>query len=170
LPFSRGAAGFFGFGLPTPGLAPPDAFFLQCHFGLDTLAWARRGARVSGIDISERGIEQARLLAAETGLEATFVVSDVVELPNSLEGEFDVVFTSFGALNWLPDLPRWAEVVAHFVRPGGFFYIAEAHRLAWVFDDDDAATELRLRYPYWPSPDPLVFPNEGSYARPGRPR
>src|SRR5678809_1174434 len=114
---------------------------LQCHFGLDTLAWARRGARVTGIDISERGIEQARLLAAETGLEATFVVSDVVELPDNLQGEFDVVFTSLGALNWLPDLPRWAEVVAHFVRPGGFFYIAEAHPFAWVFDDDDSATE-----------------------------
>jgi 2-polyprenyl-3-methyl-5-hydroxy-6-metoxy-1,4-benzoquinol methylase len=114
-----------------------DLLHLQCHFGLDTLAWARRGARVTGIDISERGIEQARLLAAETGQEATFVVSDVVELPDNLEGEFDVVFTSLGALNWLPDLPRWAEVVAHFVRPGGFFYIAEAHPFAWVFDDSD---------------------------------
>jgi hypothetical protein len=61
------------------------------------------------------------------------------------------------------------EVVAHFVRPGGFFYIAEAHPFAWTFDDDDTATELRLRYHYWPSPDPLVFPNEGSYADPDAP-
>src|SRR4029450_5408503 len=79
-----------------------------------------------------------------TGLDGRFVVSDVVDLPDNLEGDFDVVFTSFGALNWLPDLPRWAEVVAHFVRPGGFFYIAEAHPFAWTFDDDDTPTGLPL--------------------------
>jgi SAM-dependent methyltransferase len=150
-------------------VAGKDLLHLQCHFGLDTLAWARRGARVTGVDISERGIQEARRLAAETGPDATFVVSDVVELPATLEGcDFDVVFTSFGALNWLPDVPRWAEVVGHFVRPGGFFYIAEAHPFAWVFDDD-TATELRLRYHYWPSPEPLVFENEGSYADPDAP-
>jgi SAM-dependent methyltransferase len=132
-------------------VAGKDLLHLHCHFGLDTLAWARRGARATGIDVSERGIEEARRLSAETGLDATFVVSDVVELPSNLEGDFDVVFTSLGALNWLPDLPRWAEVVAHFTRPGGFFYIAEAHPFAWVFDDDDSATELRVAYRYWPS-------------------
>jgi SAM-dependent methyltransferase/uncharacterized protein YxjI len=101
------------------------------------------------------------------GLDARFLVSDVVELPANLEGDFDIVFTSFGALNWLPDLPRWAEVVAHFTRPGGFFYIAEGHPFAWVFDDADDATELRLRYRYWPSPDdPLVFTGGESYADP----
>ena len=169
-------AGSPGAGRPVPLLvsevgdvAGKDLLHLQCHFGLDTLAWARRGARVTGADISERAIEQARVLAGETGLDGRFVVSDVVDLPDNLEGDFDVVFTSFGALNWLPDLPRWAEVVAHFVRPGGFFYIAEAHPFAWTFDDDDTATELRLRYHYWPSPDPLVFPNEGSYADPTPP-
>jgi hypothetical protein len=72
-------------------------------------------------------------------------------------------------LNWLPDVPRWAEVVAHFVRSGGFFYIAEAHPFALVLDDDDAATELRLRDRYWPSPEPLEFPNDGSYADPDVP-
>jgi SAM-dependent methyltransferase len=110
-----------------------------------------------------------RPLAAETGLDATFAVSDVADLADNLDGDFDVVFTSFGALNWLPDLPRWAEVAAHFVRPGGFFYIAEAHPFAWVFDDDEAATELRLHYHYWPSPEPLAFPVEGSYADPDAP-
>jgi 2-polyprenyl-3-methyl-5-hydroxy-6-metoxy-1,4-benzoquinol methylase len=102
-------------------VAGKDLLHLQCHFGLDTLSWARRGARVTGIDLSERSVEQARLLATETGLDARFVVSDVAELPTNLEGDFDVVFTTFGALNWLPDLPCWAEVVAHFTRPGGFF-------------------------------------------------
>jgi SAM-dependent methyltransferase len=150
-------------------VAGKDLLHLQCHFGLDTLSWARRGARVTGADFSERAVEQARLLAAETGLEARFVVSDVVDLPDMLEGDFDVVFTSFGVLNWLPDVPRWAEVVAHFVRPGGFFYIAEAHPFAWVFDDGEDATELRLHYHYWPSEEPLKFPNTGSYADPDAP-
>jgi SAM-dependent methyltransferase len=99
-------------------VAGKDLLHLQCHFGLDTLSWARRGARVTGADFSERAVQQARLLAAETGLEARFVVSDVVDLPDRLEGDFDVVFTSFGVLDRLPDVPRWAEVVAHFVRPG----------------------------------------------------
>ena len=145
-------------------VAGKDLLHLQCHFGLDTLSWARRGARVTGADISERGIEQARALAAETGLEATFVVSDVVDLPANLEGDFDVVFTSFGVLNWLPDVPRWAEVVANFVRPGGFFYIAEAHPFAWAFDDDAGVTELHLGYHYWPRPEPLEFSGGESYA------
>jgi SAM-dependent methyltransferase len=99
-------------------LAGKDLLHLQCHFGLDTLSWARRAARVTGADFSERAVAQARLLAAETGLAARFVVSDVVDLPDRLEGDFDVVFTSFGVLDRLPDVPRWAEVVAHFVRPG----------------------------------------------------
>jgi SAM-dependent methyltransferase len=148
-------------------VAGKDLLHLQCHFGLDTLSWARRGARVTGADFSERAIEQARVLSADAGLDATFVVSDLADLPANLEGDFDVVFTSFGVLGWLPDVPRWAEVVAHFVRPGGFVYIAEAHPFAQVFDDDDAATELRPRYHYWPSPEPLEFPTDGSYADPG---
>jgi SAM-dependent methyltransferase len=150
-------------------VAGKDLLHLQCHFGLDTLAWARRGARVTGIDFSEPAIEQARRLTAETGLDARFLVSDVYELPDHLEGDFDVVFTSLGALNWLPDGPRWAEVVGHFVRPGGFFYILEAHPFAWVFDDEDTATEPRLAYHYWPSPEPLAFSDTESYADPDVP-
>jgi len=147
-------------------VAGKDLLHLQCHFGMDTLSFARLGAHVTGADFSERAVEQARALATETGLESRFVCSDVVDLPDTLEGDFDVVFTSFGVLGWLPDLPRWAEVVAHFVRPGGFFYIAEAHPFAQVFDDSGTATEPRLHYRYWASPEPLEFPTGGSYAEP----
>jgi 2-polyprenyl-3-methyl-5-hydroxy-6-metoxy-1,4-benzoquinol methylase len=94
---------------------------LQCHFGIDTLSWARLGARVTGADFSERAIELARSLAAELGLDATFVRSDLYDLSSVLDGQFDVVYTSRGVLGWLPDLERWAEVVAHFLRPGGVF-------------------------------------------------
>jgi SAM-dependent methyltransferase len=146
-------------------VAGKDLLHLQCHFGLDTLSWARRGARVTGVDFSGRAITLARSLAADTGLDARFVQSDVLELDQVLDGDFEVVFTSFGVLGWLPDLTRWAKVVARFVRPGGTFYLAEFHPSAQAMDDGDV-TEPRLAYPYFPSPQPLAFPTQGSYADP----
>jgi SAM-dependent methyltransferase len=150
-------------------LAGKDLLHLQCHFGLDTLSWARRAARVTRADFSERAVAQARLPAAETGLAARFVVSDVVDLPDRLEGDFDVVFTSFGVLDRLPDVPRWAEVVAHFVRPGRLLLHRRGPPVRLVFDDGDDATELRLHDHYWPSEEPLAFPDTGSYADPDAP-
>ena len=137
---------------------------LQCHFGLDTLCWARLGARVTGIDFSTVAIGQARALAEEVGLAARFVESDIDGLPGRLTGEFDVVYTSRGVLGWLPDLERWGRVVAHFVRPGGFFYITEIHPMAQVFADDDGVHDLRLRYPYFSQPKPISLATKGSYA------
>ncbi len=142
---------------------------LQCHFGMDTLSWAREGAVVTGADFSERGIEVARSLAAELGLESTFVHSDLYELPNVLEGQFDVVYTSRGVLYWLPDLARWGRVAAHFVKPGGIFYVTEAHPVFMVLDDELKEPHLRLRYPYWTREEPLEFENIGSYADPTQP-
>ena len=141
-----------------------DLLHLQCHFGMDTLCWARLGARVTGADFSAAAIDQARALAAEVGLEATFVCSDHDELPDKLNVTFDIVYTSRGVLGWLPDLDLWARVAAQFVKPGGFFYVTEIHPVAQVFDDDDGVTELRLRYPYFSHDDPMVFKIEGSYA------
>jgi SAM-dependent methyltransferase len=140
---------------------------LQCHFGLDTLSWARLGARVTGVDFSEKGIALARSLSAELGIEATFIHSDVYELPDMLSGKFDIVFTSYGVLTWLPDLRRWAKVIAHFLRPGGIFYIAEIHPFAWIFYDEEDAEELKVFYPYFHAAEPLRFEEEGSYAAPG---
>src|SRR3954470_7062948 len=91
-------------------VAGKDLLHLQCHFGMDTLSWARLGARVTGADFSPRAIEAARALAAETGLEACFVCSDLLDLPQHLHGSFDVVYTSRGILGWLPDLSGWARV------------------------------------------------------------
>jgi len=137
---------------------------LQSHFGLDTLSGAREGAIVTGADFSEAAIEAARDLAAGTGIDARFVVSDVYSLPERLEGQFDIVFTSYGALCWLPDIKRWAEVVAHFLRPGGTFYIVEFHAMCGVFVTDPGVTDLIVREPYFPSDEPLVFEDDGSYA------
>lgn len=137
---------------------------LQCHFGMDTLSWARLGAKVTGVDFSDRAIALAQGLSQELGLDARFICSDVLELPQTLHEQFDIVFTSYGALIWLPDLTRWGQVVAHFLKPGGTFYIAEFHPFAMVFDNDRGVTELKVRYPYFHSSEPLKFEVEGSYV------
>jgi len=139
---------------------------LQCHFGLDTLSWARLGATVTGADFSEPAVEAARALAAELGIPARFVRSDLYDLPAALQSTFDIVYTSRGVLGWLPDIRRWAAVAAHFVAPGGTFYITEIHPVASVFLESGVAPgELRLGYPYWDHPDrPLRFDVSGSYA------
>lgn len=147
-------------------VAGKSLLHLQCHFGLDTLSWARLGAEVTGADFSPAAIEAATALASELGIDARFVVSDLYELPRKLEGQFDVVYTSRGVLGWLPSIRRWADVVAHFVKPGGVFYVTEVHPVAQVFDDegDVQPGDLRLRYPYWEHSEALSFQVEGSYA------
>lgn len=141
---------------------------VQCHFGIDTISWARLGARVTGVDFSPVAIALARSLADELGFaEARFVQSSLDELPDALDEEFDVVYTSNGVLGWLPDIRRWAAVVARFVKPGGIFYITEIHPVAQAFENEGVSPgELVLRYPYWEHRAPLRFETHGSYADP----
>lgn len=115
---------------------------LQCHIGLDTLSLARRGAVVTGLDFSTKAIEYARALADDIGVtSARFVTSDVYSAEDALPGEvFDIVYTGVGALVWLPDIPRWARVVASLLVDGGTFYINEFHPVANIFDDGDGRT------------------------------
>ncbi len=96
---------------------------LQCYFGLDTLSWARLGAKVVGVDFSEKAIALASSLAQEMDIPARFICSDVYDLPTKLRRRFDIVFTSYGVFAWLPDLSPWAKVLARFVNPTGFVYI-----------------------------------------------
>jgi SAM-dependent methyltransferase len=138
---------------------------LQCHFGLDSLSWARLGATVTGVDFSAEAIAAARALAEDVGIPATFVESNLYDLPSVLQGQFDVVYTSKGVLGWLPDMPGWARVAASFVRPGGRFYITEVHPVAQVWADEGVGPgELRLAYPYWTNDRPFRFDVVGSYA------
>jgi SAM-dependent methyltransferase len=150
-------------------LAGKRLLHLQCHFGLDTLSWARLGAVVTGVDFSERAIELARSLAAELELPATFVQSTIDDLQDNLQGEFDVVFTSYGAIEWLADLDRWARTIVHFLAPGGTFYMVELHPLARALDDLDEHPELRLAGPYFPARKPRRLRIRGSYAEPDAP-
>lgn len=130
---------------------------LQCHVGLDTLSWARLGARVTGVDFSSRAVEIATGLAADVAPDARFVEADVLTLPDVLTGSYDIVYTSNGVLGWLPDLRTWARVVAHFLAPGGFLYLFEFHPSAWMLDTSVQDPELRLRYSYFGEPAPLSF-------------
>jgi 2-polyprenyl-3-methyl-5-hydroxy-6-metoxy-1,4-benzoquinol methylase len=109
---------------------------LQCHFGMDTLSWARLGATVTGVDFSEKAIDLARSLSAELQIPAQFVCSNIYDLKENHTGKYDIVFTSYGTIGWLPDLTRWAAVIAHFLKPGGFFYIADFHPVLWMMDDN----------------------------------
>ena len=135
---------------------------LQCHFGLDTLSWARMGARVTGVDFSQASIELARSLSGELDLPARFICSDVYDLPGRLQERFDIVFTSYGVIDWLRDLEPWARVIASSLRPGGTFYMVEFHPLALTVGDDGQA----FRTSYFPSPEPIRTVESGSYADP----
>jgi SAM-dependent methyltransferase len=140
---------------------------LQCHFGMDTLSWARLGATITGVDFSDNAIALARRLSQETSVPATFVQSDIFDLPAVLTGEFDIVYTSYGVLGWLSDLQWWAQIIAHFLKPGGTFYIAEYHPFSYIFDDAKGATELKITHPYFTDSKPERWEGEGSYGGPG---
>ncbi|EDP66315.1 hypothetical protein BAL199_25249 [alpha proteobacterium BAL199] len=148
-----------------------DVLHLQCHFGVDSLILAQRGARVIGLDYSPAAIAAARGLAAETGLDARFVEGNVYDAPRLIDGRFDLVFVTWGTICWLPDLPAWAGVVAHFLKPGGRFYFCDAHPAARVFDDSATAAALplgtlRVHYPYFHRAEPTANTASVDYADP----
>lgn len=139
---------------------------LQCHFGLDTLRIAQRAAHATGVDLSPRAIAHARRLADETGIAARFIESDVYALPDVLDEQFDVVFSSYGAIEWLGDLDRWAALVARYLVPGGRLALVEGHPTMWMFDGDHPS-ELRVLTRYFRGPAPLeTAPAVGNYADP----
>ena len=138
---------------------------LQCHFGQDSLAWQRLGAQVTGMDFSEAAIDLARKTNADLGLNAKFILSDVYSLPEKSEEKFDIVFTSYGVITWLPDLDKWAEVIKNHLKPGGVFYIAELHPAWYTFDFD---TKLPA-YNYFNAGTPYLEATEGTYADPDAP-
>ena len=142
---------------------------LQCHFGIDTLSFARLGAQVTGADLSPAAVAFARELAVDLGFpEARFVQSNLYDLPANLEGTFDIVYTSRGVLGWLPDIRAWAQVVAHFLAPGGVFFITEVHPVVQAFENEGVAPGRAA--PHVPvlgaSRTRLTFAVTGSYADP----
>lgn len=127
-------------------VAGKSLLHLQCHFGLDTLSWARRGAAVTGVDLSPVAISQARSLAQQSGINAEFIASDVYAFGEMNGKTWDIVFSSYGAVCWMPDIRKWAKTVSGCLKPGGIFYIAEFHP---VYD-------LLTGYPYFHRTEPDV--------------
>lgn len=132
---------------------------LQCHFGLDSLSWARLGAKVTGVDLSDEAIRTAQEIAADTQLPARFVCCNVYDTRLHIKDTFDIVFTSYGTIGWLPDLQTWAKVIADSLNKGGVFYMADFHPVVWMFDDSFA----KLQYPYANS-GVLEFETQGTYT------
>jgi SAM-dependent methyltransferase len=140
-----------------------DLVHLQCHFGLDTLAWADAGARVTGLDFSAEAIRAAEDLAQRAGLEdrSSFVCADVYDAAEVLAPQtFDIVYVSLGALNWLPHVGRWADQVVALARPGGRLYLHEIHPAAWSLDREVPT----LMYTYFEETEPFVDDTGDTYA------
>ena len=145
-------------------LLPPDLtgyriLHLQCHFGQDTLSLARRGATVTGVDLSDSAISAARELSVRAGVDATFINCDVYRLPEHLDGQFDLVYTTYGTIGWLPDLDRWAEIVARYLRPGARLVFVEFHPFVWLWNEGRTAIE----HPYF-GREAIVEAVSGSYT------
>ena len=132
---------------------------LQCHFGQDSISLSRLGAKVTGIDLSDKAIDAAKNLAEKCGTDTKFICCDVYSLPELLDEKFDIVFTSYGTIGWLPDLELWAKVIAHFLKPDGTFVFAEFHPAVWMYDDDFS----EVKYSYF-NTGAITETYEGSYA------
>jgi SAM-dependent methyltransferase len=136
---------------------------LQCHIGTDTVSLARLGARMSGLDFSAPAVEQAQALAQRLGLAVDFQVADVYDAVEVLgAGAYDFVYTGIGALCWLPDITRWAEVVAGLLKPGGRLFLREGHPMLWALDVGQQYAEVR--YAYFETAEPMVFEEGGTYV------
>jgi 2-polyprenyl-3-methyl-5-hydroxy-6-metoxy-1,4-benzoquinol methylase len=132
---------------------------LQCHFGQDTLSLARMGAQVTGVDFSDKAIQEAQKLAAELSIDAAFICCDLYSAPEFLQEKFDIVYTTYGTIGWLPDVTKWAEVIAHFLKPNGKLIFVDFHPVVWMFDDDFT----HVAYNYFQE-DPIIEEVSGSYA------
>ncbi len=132
---------------------------LQCHFGQDSISLSRLGAKVTGVDFSDKAIESARILNEQTKTDAVFICCDIYDLPQHLDETFDIIFTSYGTIGWLPDLNKWAQIISRFLKTGGKFIFVEFHPVVWMFDDDFS----KLAYDYF-NYGAIYETEKGTYA------
>nr|WP_296073115.1 class I SAM-dependent methyltransferase [uncultured Actinoplanes sp.] len=137
---------------------------LQCHIGTDTVSLSRLGARMTGLDFSDKSLAEARGLASAAQADISFVQADVYDALDAVGDGFDLVYTGVGALCWLPDVSRWARTVASLLRPGGRLFIREGHPVLWSVDDERTDPVIALRYPYFEHEEPLIFNDGGTYV------
>jgi SAM-dependent methyltransferase len=160
--FKKGASSLMPYELKALGeVRGKSLLHLQCHFGQDTLSWARMGADCTGIDISDEGIALARSLNRDLALNADFTRCNVLETSRYVQKQFDIVFTSYGVIGWLPDLKPWAQMIFERLKPGGTFYIVEFHPILWMFDYQQNPPQLKYHY----SQDEVIYEEyQGTYA------
>lgn len=132
---------------------------LQCHFGQDTISLSRLGAEVTGIDLSDKAIESAQKIAKDTNANTEFICCDLYDLENHLDKHFDIVFTSYGTITWLPDLDKWGKLISKFLKPNGIFIFVEFHPVVWMFDEDFE----KIGYNYF-NVEAIVETENGTYA------
>lgn len=134
---------------------------LQCHFGQDTLSWSRLGAKCVGVDLSDEGVKLAQQLNTELNLDAEFVCCNVFDTSEYIKQTFDIVFTSYGVIGWLPDLKPWGKMIVEKLNKGGVFYMVEFHPIVWMFDYLDGNTIMKYGY----MQDEVIYEEyEGTYA------
>lgn len=132
---------------------------LQCHFGQDTMTLSRMGAQVTGVDFSDKAIIRAIEIAHKLELDTTFICCDIYETPKYIDEKFDLVFTSYGTIGWLPDLNKWAKVITHFLKPEGQFVMADFHPVVWMYDPNFET----VFYSYF-NITPIIEEETGTYA------
>ncbi|MFX0001806.1 MAG: class I SAM-dependent methyltransferase [Candidatus Hermodarchaeota archaeon] len=135
---------------------------LQCHFGMDTLSWARLGAKVTGVDFSDKAISFAKELSKKLNIPANFIESNIYDIPRFLEEKFDIVFTSYGSICWLPDLIKWAQIINNCLKIGGIFYIIDGHPFGFTIDDKQEP--FKVGFNYFSEGKPVYFDEGGAYA------
>ena len=140
-------------------IAGKKILHLQCHFGQDSISLARMGAKVTGVDLSDKAISEAKLIAKATNTNVAFICCDVYDLPAHLNESFDIVFTSYGTITWLPDLDKWGKIISKYLVPGGKFVFVEFHPVVWMFDNDFD----KVGYNYFNN-GPIVETENGTYA------
>lgn len=132
---------------------------LQCHFGQDTISINRMGAEITGVDFSDRAIQSAKQIAKETNSTASFICCDIYDLPNHLDQQFDIIYTSYGVIGWLPDLDKWASIISKFLKPNGKLIFVEFHPVVWMFDSNFE----KIFYRYFNS-GAIIESESGTYA------
>ncbi|MFD2725483.1 class I SAM-dependent methyltransferase [Hyunsoonleella rubra] len=160
--FKKGKSSLMPYELEALGdVSGKSLLHLQCHFGQDTLSWSRMGAKCTGVDLSDDGIKLAKELNEELKLDSKFICCNVLDTSEYVKEQFDIVFTSYGVIGWLPDLKPWGKMIAERLKPGGIFFIAEFHPVVWMFDylQDDSI----IKYGYMQ--DEVIYEEyEGTYA------
>lgn len=160
--FKNGKSSLMSYELEAlPNVKGKELLHLQCHFGQDTLSWSRMGAKCTGVDISDQGIKLAQNLNEELKLDAEFVCCNVLDTSKFVKNTFDVVFTSYGVIGWLPDLKPWGQMIAERLKKGGVFFMVEFHPIVWMFDYLEETPIMKYGYM---QEDAIYEEYEGTYA------